>query len=130
MARDEKASGWVVMPCCILKDQYLDGCNVDLSHDNTRYSMLCGALANRYSAQRIAAIDTRITNRPMIIAGGVGHATNGLMWNKLTNIDSTIAVDLSEEEYVANSLEDKEEARLISLAASAKRGKMPRLLLD
>jgi SAM-dependent methyltransferase len=134
MARDEKASGWVVMPCCILKDQYLDGCNVDLSHDNTRYSMLCGALANRYNAQRIAAIDTRITNRPIIIAGGVGHSTSGLMWNKLTNsltdIDSTIAVDLSEEDYVANSLEDKEKARLISLAASVKRGKMPRLLLD
>jgi hypothetical protein len=34
--------------------------------------MLCGAMANKYGAQMIDSIDTRITNRAVVISGGVG----------------------------------------------------------
>ena len=125
MAMDEKASGWAVMPCCILKDQYLgEECNVHLSEDNARYNMLCGALAHKYGAQRIAAIDTRITNRPMIIAGGVGYGS--VSDNVLPNMQLT---DLVHDDSPAG-IEEKNAAQAISLAASLKRGKMPKLLLD
>lgn len=121
MAIEEKASGWVVMPCCIVKEQYLgEECNVHLSEDSARYNMLCGALAHKYSAQRIAAIDTRITNRPMIIAGGVGYNLQS---------DETVVqpLMLSDEE---RDPEEEKAANLVSLKASLKRGKMPKLLLD
>ena len=119
MAIEEKAAGWAVMPCCILKDQYLgEECNVHLSEDNVRYHMLCGALAHKYGAQRIAAIDTRITNRPMIIAGGVGLSAD---------IESLLPIGIITEEV---DPEEKKAAQQISYAASVRRGKMPRLLLD
>ena len=126
MAIEEKASGWAVMPCCILKDQYLgEECNIHLSEDNVRYHMLCGALAHKYNAQRIAAIDSRITNRPIVIAGGVG-------WSSVNDISaSALNVSLSDDDLSDPAdLEERKAAQRISLAASAKRGKMPKLLLD
>jgi hypothetical protein len=70
-------SGWVVMPCCIQKDMYLhSSCHVDLSDDNARYHLLCGALAMNYGAQLIGSIDARITNRNILIAGGIGDQTS------------------------------------------------------
>ena len=82
MASDNQAAGWAVMPCCILKDMYLGNeCSVLISDDSIRYNMLCGALANKYNAQLISAIDNRITNRPVVIAGGVGIATDILNYN-------------------------------------------------
>ena len=126
MAIEEKASGWAVMPCCILKDQYLgEECNIHLSEDNVRYHMLCGALAHKYNAQRIAAIDSRITNRPIVIAGGVGGAS--------INDDNapTITISLLEADKSSQGdIEDGRAAQAISFAASVKRGKMPKLLLD
>ena len=124
MAIEEKASGWAVMPCCILKDQYLgEQCNVHLSEDSARYNMLCGALAQKYGAQRIAAIDTRITNRPMIIAGGVGASAS-------TGDDGLGPLKHSGLSEEISDPEDIKAARAVSYAASVKRGKMPRLLLD
>ena len=126
MAIEEKASGWAVMPCCILKDQYLgEECNIHLSEDNVRYHMLCGALAHKYNAQRIAAIDSRITNRPIVIAGGVGGAS--------INEDNapTITISLLEGDKCSQGdIEDGRAAQAISFAASVRRGKMPKLLLD
>ena len=74
------------MPCCIKKEMYLgEACSVQLSssaalseHDD-RYSLLCGAMAHKYSAQLVSAIDPRITNRHIVIAGGVGIETNGIV---------------------------------------------------
>lgn len=67
----DREAGWIVMPCCIKKGQYLhESCNV-LLDDDTRYQMLCGALANQFDAQVLVSIDRRITNRPILIAGGV-----------------------------------------------------------
>ena len=73
----EKQAGWIVMPCCIKKGQYLhENCNV-LLDDDTRYQMLCGALANQFDAQVLVSIDRRITNRPILIAGGIRGAEIG-----------------------------------------------------
>mmetsp|Transcript_2252 Transcript_2252/g.3485 ORF Transcript_2252/g.3485 Transcript_2252/m.3485 type:complete len:271 (-) Transcript_2252:35-847(-) len=73
MAISSGAAGWAVLPCCIVKESYLDAsCSVQLSGDSTRYHVLCGALAHRYRAQLVAEIDQRITNRYVFIAGGVG----------------------------------------------------------
>lgn len=121
MALEEKASGWVVMPCCILKEQYLgEQCNVHLSEDSARYNMLCGALAHKYGAQRIAAIDSRITNRPMIIAGGVG----------LSDSDEGSVYSTSDLVGEEEDPGDEKAAQATSLAVSFKRGRMPKLLLD
>lgn len=67
----DRNAGWIVMPCCIKKGQYLhESCNV-LLDDDLRYQMLCGALANEFDAQVLVSIDKRITNRPIFIAGGI-----------------------------------------------------------
>ena len=113
MAVTQAASAWAVMPCCIEKDQYLgDNCHINLSDDDTRYNFLCGALASRYSAQLVQAIDLRITNRPLMICGGVGLN----------------AVALADEEEASN--DDRRAAETIALKAAARRGKLPKLSLS
>ena len=86
--------------------------------------MLCGALAHKYSAQRIAAIDTRITNRPMIIAGGVGWGA--VSDDELPTVRLTDGVDTDGPA----DIEERKAAQAVSFAASVRRGKMPKLLLD
>ena len=134
LAMAHQASGWAVMPCCIEKDQYLDQCHVILSEDKARYNFLCGAYANKYKAQLIQAIDERITNRPLIIAGGVGmngnsvlKTTNGETVDVVENLMSaTIELSITENE----SDEDKKVKQAVTLAAAARRGNMPKLLLS
>lgn len=71
MAVQNKAAGWLVMPCCIRSDQYLGShCTVKLQ-DDARYALLCGALARHYYAQLVTAIDSRISNKCIIIAGSL-----------------------------------------------------------
>ena len=43
-----------------------------VSDDNMRYHLLCGAFAQIYAAQIVGQIDSRITNRQIIMAGGGG----------------------------------------------------------
>ena len=62
---------WIAMPCCIRKDMYL-GANVLIESDDVRHSIMCGALASTYGAQFMTEIDKRITNRGIVIGGGVG----------------------------------------------------------
>ena len=88
MAIERKATGWIVMPCCIRKEQYLgSSCQVLIDDDQSRFSLLVGALgtliiniiyksnynyiASTYNAQEIRNIDRRITNRNILVAGGV-----------------------------------------------------------
>jgi hypothetical protein len=77
LALSHGATGWLVMPCCITADQYLGNtCKVRLS-DEQRYSMLCGAMASSYDAQLVTNIDCQITNRSIMLAGGIGRNVEG-----------------------------------------------------
>jgi hypothetical protein len=79
MAEKSGNSAWVAMPCCVRKDQYLGpAAKVSVDDDNTRYHILCGAFANTYDAQVVGSIDSRITNRQIIMAGGVKHVDEGV----------------------------------------------------
>ena len=40
-----------------------------------RYTLLCGVFAHQYKAQLISQIDSRITNRQIIMAGGLHDIT-------------------------------------------------------
>ena len=75
LSNNYNASGWIVMPCCIKKDQYLgESCQVLVDDDQTRFHLLIGALSNQYNAQEIRTIDKKITNRNILIAGGVASS--------------------------------------------------------
>ena len=50
------------------------GCTLQHCPDETRHALLCGALAERYAAALVTAIDRRITNRHVLICGGGGAA--------------------------------------------------------
>lgn len=63
---------WIVLPCCIKKDIYLQNCTVILESDSVRHAVMVGALANEYNALFMGEIDSRITNRGVMIGGGVG----------------------------------------------------------
>lgn len=144
MAIENKASGWAVMPCCIVKEQYLGSeCHVNLSEDKARYNFLCGAMASRYNAQLIQAIDERITNRPLMIAGGVG--LNAVATAATAGVDNlhpavdqgqvggaakeeTGAVVLEDAAVLPDEEEKKYQAKLLTVAA--RRGNLPKLLLS
>lgn len=82
------AKGWLVMPCCILKEMYLgQSCSVLIRDDTMRHNILCGALAREYNAQFVTSIDERITNRPIVVAGGVKVDAN--KDKDTTNLDQT-----------------------------------------
>lgn len=69
-----RGAAWAVMPCCIQKDLYLGRqCSMQLQDDgrDVRHSVMCGIIAERYGAQCISEIDRRITNRALLIAGGI-----------------------------------------------------------
>ena len=71
MARDVRAA-WSVMPCCMKTSIYLPDAVVSkLGTDATKYAFMCGAIATINDAQMIRAIDARITNRPIVICGGI-----------------------------------------------------------
>jgi len=67
-----RQSAWVVMPCCIRKELYLEVCSVLLESDDARHAVMVGALASTYGAQYMGEIDSRITNRGIVVGGGVG----------------------------------------------------------
>lgn len=72
MAMRHNACGWVVVPCCINKQMYLgDHCSVGLRDDQMRHWLLCGAFSQKYKAQMVEEINPIITNRAVVIAGGV-----------------------------------------------------------
>jgi len=128
MAVAHAASAWAVMPCCIATDQYLgENCHINLSEDDTRYNFLCGALASRYAAQLVQAIDLRITNRPLMICGGVG----------LNAAASTDEGSGGEGGGGGGGVggggeataDDVRAAEAVALKAAARRGKMPAMSL-
>jgi hypothetical protein len=62
---------WLVMPCCIRRQMYLSSCDVLLESDDARHAVMVGALASTYCAQFMGEIDRRITNRGVVVGGGV-----------------------------------------------------------
>eukprot|EP00933_Yihiella_yeosuensis_P050467 TRINITY_DN48254_c0_g1_i1.p1 TRINITY_DN48254_c0_g1~~TRINITY_DN48254_c0_g1_i1.p1 ORF type:complete len:322 (+),score=63.56 TRINITY_DN48254_c0_g1_i1:103-1068(+) len=65
---------WAVMPCCIRSGTYLP-CKVGgacRDDDESKHLLLCGVVAGMFKAERLQAIDGRITNRNILICGGAG----------------------------------------------------------
>lgn len=115
MAIDHGAAGWAVMPCCILKDgSYLgEQSHVKLSDNVSRHPFMCGALASRYGAQLVDSIDNRITDRHIVIAGGVGGGADRSP-STLENVVDKTKVDSSESR----------------LRQDIRRGRLPKLRLS
>jgi len=70
MARDANAI-WCAMPCCIKASLYLPETVLSKLDDSARYNFLCGVMCHEYGAQLARAIDSRITNRPTMLCGGI-----------------------------------------------------------
>ena len=63
---------WLSLPCCLQAEHHLDT-NTHLKvSDNVRFAMLCGAIAAKYKAETVAAIDRRITGRGIVLASSGG----------------------------------------------------------
>lgn len=80
--------------------------------------MLCGALANEYHAQLIDSIDTRITNRAIIIAGGVGQQSQYI---HSTTSSNRITKIISDDEENSIKIDN-------DLIEAIKRNRMPKLI--
>ena len=73
-----KASvGWVAIPCCLRVELYLSVEHFKLP-DELRYAVLCGAMASCYQAKSVAVIDRRITNRAIVLTGGLTEVSTRL----------------------------------------------------
>eukprot|EP00931_Biecheleriopsis_adriatica_P059369 TRINITY_DN35517_c0_g1_i2.p1 TRINITY_DN35517_c0_g1~~TRINITY_DN35517_c0_g1_i2.p1 ORF type:complete len:110 (+),score=24.83 TRINITY_DN35517_c0_g1_i2:94-423(+) len=77
----ERAQGsaaiWAVLPCCIRSGTYLP-CRLGgtlSDDDDVKHTLLCGVVAGLFGAERLQAIDRRITNRNIVICGGAGFET-------------------------------------------------------
>ncbi|ABO98254.1 predicted protein [Ostreococcus lucimarinus CCE9901] len=70
MAKSQDAV-WAVMPCCIKASIYLPECIVSKLDDDSKYGFMCGVMCQKYDAQLIRAIDTRITTRAIVLCGGI-----------------------------------------------------------
>ena len=86
--------------------------------------MLCGALANEYQAQLVDSIDTRITNRAIIIAGGVGQQQLQQQSNHPTTTRSSSSSLSNSYSYI----EEKDINPTDDLIFAAKRNRMPKLI--
>jgi len=70
MAKSKQAV-WAVMPCCIKASIYLPESVVSKLDDDAKYAFMCGVMCQKYDAQLIRAIDTRITTRAIVLCGGI-----------------------------------------------------------
>lgn len=66
---------YAAMPCCIRDGIYLRG--IRHTDDRTRYAAAVGVIAGHYGAEKITAIDERITNRNLIVVGDAQHCWAG-----------------------------------------------------
>ena len=110
-----KHAAWVVMPCCIQKDLYLgQHCLFQLEDDDrdVRHSIMCGIIAQRYSAQSVTEIDRRITNRSIIIAGGI--ATQQHTGRKASADDGAAAIcDTNSSDAGKNNEKQSKRVKLV-----------------
>ena len=63
----EAGAHYAVMPCCIRDGIYFR--RIKHADDETRYAAAAGYIAGMFGADRITAIDPRITNRHLIVMG-------------------------------------------------------------
>jgi len=71
---DAAGAVWAVLPCCIRAGTYLP-CRVGgalKDEDDVTHTLNCGVIAGLYRAERLQTIDRRITNRNIVICGGLG----------------------------------------------------------
>ena len=66
LARSGRAA-WLVVPCCLQLQSFMDGVSLRLP-DDIRYAVLCGAMASAHGATRIGSIDSRITGRGIVLS--------------------------------------------------------------
>jgi len=66
-------AAWAVLPCCIRAGTYLPcrAAGTLLDDDDAKHVLYCGVVAGMFEAEAIHAIDKRITNRNIIICGGL-----------------------------------------------------------
>jgi len=57
---------WLSLPCCLQAEHHLDA-SMKVK-DDTRFGILCGAIAAKYKADSIAEIDSRITGRGIVLS--------------------------------------------------------------
>jgi len=117
LAIKNDALGWIVMSCCINKEMYLGAqCLVSLSDDMTRHHMLCGAFSFKYDAQLVTTIDSRLTNRNVLIGGGVSNKkmlirkvnnTNIIELDRCIDIDAKYDLDSDNNEDLEKVLKIK-----------------------
>jgi hypothetical protein len=62
-----KGWAWLAVPCCLQSEHHLDGTSLKLP-DETRFAVLCGALALKHGAETVAYIDSRITARGIVLS--------------------------------------------------------------
>lgn len=62
-----KQWGWLALPCCLQSEHHLKGTTLKLT-DDTRFALLCGALAATHKAESVAYIDPRITARGIVLS--------------------------------------------------------------
>jgi hypothetical protein len=61
---------WLLMPCCVRSGIYLpESVRIGLSDDTTRYTFMVGAMANIMNPEVVSRIDSRITNKNIILSG-------------------------------------------------------------
>merc|ERR1712039_757192 len=69
-------AAWAVLPCCVRAGTYLP-CRIGgtlKDDDEAKHMINCGVVAGQYNADRLQAIDRRITNRNVLICGGANFA--------------------------------------------------------
>lgn len=58
---------WLSLPCCLQSENHLDESTSLKVSDDTRFAMLCGAIAAKYQPETITTIDSRITARGIVL---------------------------------------------------------------
>ena len=75
-------AAWLAVPCCLKAELYMPAAASLRLPDDTRYAFLCGSMAAAYGADRVAALDARITPRAIVLSGGGPEAALAASNNK------------------------------------------------
>jgi SAM-dependent methyltransferase len=62
---------WLSLPCCLQTENHFEDLSFKKVDDQTRFLMLCGAIASKYDADSISSIDSRVSARGIVIASSL-----------------------------------------------------------